>query len=354
MGDDRGNVYREGDRTIYRASGLGGCVRALVAERMGYEPLPYPEWIQQRFGEGNLHEGDILRRAQATVGVEWAENGHPDDQPEIELEIPPWDSEGLDHLIVRGHCDGVGYVQGLPYIIEAKALSAGEFIRWLKEGFEGFKRYAWQLSCYMIGVSPNEPYQGLFVVKDRNSGDIDFTWVKEPPYSFAEITARVHESERMAAEQWLPTCDISMYPCPFSFLHEDEDDGLPNLSNNEPMRELAMAYLEASREENEAKDRRKSLWTKIRENIPEGEKKIKLPGVNVGYSLRQGAEYFDKEKFVADYPDVDPDQYMKRRPGFEVPSVRLTGPKVNTGTGTDTDAETETEGVTSADQAEGE
>src|SRR5687768_1765416 len=49
---------------VYRASSLGhGCIRSLVASRMGVDEEPPPEWLQERFDEGTVSENVILGRA---------------------------------------------------------------------------------------------------------------------------------------------------------------------------------------------------------------------------------------------------------------------------------------------------
>ena len=63
MGDDRAIGYREDNNSIYRASGSGSCVRAIVAAMQGYEENRSQfagRVMDTAATEGNLHEGAIV------------------------------------------------------------------------------------------------------------------------------------------------------------------------------------------------------------------------------------------------------------------------------------------------------
>ena len=64
MGDDRPNVYLDDttDKWVYRASSLGNCVKGLVAARLQYEAFPFPDWLLEKFEQGNAAETMLIKR----------------------------------------------------------------------------------------------------------------------------------------------------------------------------------------------------------------------------------------------------------------------------------------------------
>src|SRR5918992_1081323 len=111
MSDDRPSVYVEGDRVVYRASAVGGCLRALVACRLGYTPLPFDEGSELRMNEGVLHEPAILAALEKDG---WIVAGQ---QREVELTVG-------GTIVIRGHIDGAAGkgLDGPARVVEAKAM----------------------------------------------------------------------------------------------------------------------------------------------------------------------------------------------------------------------------------------
>ena len=225
MSDNRPSVYVEGNRTVFRASALGGCLRALVAARLGYEPLPFDEAAELRMGEGNLHEPVIV---QWLEGEGWTVT---DQQKEIELTV--------GDLVVRGHIDGNARLTGPTRLLEIKAMGQEPFKRWVTDRFESNQRYAWQVSTYMHALG----LPGLFVVKNRNSGAVDVFELDEPPIPLAKIKARVAQVEAIARRGDFPECDTEYtWNCPYRFLHDQHDAAGPVVVAGDEVDALAAAY----------------------------------------------------------------------------------------------------------------
>ena len=104
MGDDRAIAYQEDDVSVYRASGLGSCVTALVAAKAGHEKArsEYSEKILvDAAREGNLHEGSVIHTLKTEHG--WRIEGSQD---LMEMKILG------SRVIIRGHIDGFARPKG--------------------------------------------------------------------------------------------------------------------------------------------------------------------------------------------------------------------------------------------------
>lgn len=210
VSDDRGAVYTEGDKVIYRASSLGHCIRALVAERRGLHGAPKEEWVHTVMQEGNLHEPDIMARVAATGKFHLLDKA----QEEIELEIP------ATCAVVRGHLDGICLdSHGRSVVVEAKSMSDAAFKRWRKNRFEEYPAYAWQSSVYAYGTGAE---QILMACKNRNNGELDL-WLTRPEISLEQIIERIQQIEDWAySSTSYPPCEPGeQWRCGFYFLHDD-------------------------------------------------------------------------------------------------------------------------------------
>lgn len=228
MSDDRPSVYVEGDRVVYRASAVGGCLRALVACRLGYDPLPFDDNSELRMAEGVLHEPAVLERLE---GDGWVV---VDQQREVELVIG-------DRIVIRGHIDGAGGrgPDDAARVVEVKAMGQNPYNDWLANGFAGNRRYAIQLSVYMAALG----LPGLMVVKNRNTGHVHLTEVDEPPIPIPQIKARVARVEAIARTGELPDCDAtSLWNCPFRYLHDQKDLTSTVVVDDAEVDALAAAY----------------------------------------------------------------------------------------------------------------
>jgi hypothetical protein len=114
----------DGTLFIYRASELGGCEKALIAKRMGYEPdqSVYSKQggrMTTIFKEGDLHETAIVEQYKAN------DDDITCQQFEINIPIVPG-------VIVQGHLDGVisrptDPEFGRSRVLEIKSMGDGPF-----------------------------------------------------------------------------------------------------------------------------------------------------------------------------------------------------------------------------------
>lgn len=249
--DHRPAVYREGDVWVVRASAMGGCVRSLVAARMGYSPVEPKDAALLRMNEGVIHEPHILKHVAETYELSGAGA-----QEEVNLPVAG------GRILIRGHMDEValgnlrtGRDQGHSRVVEAKAMGKSTFDKWISSGKKGtrweeFRRYAYQISVYMHALNTEK---GLFAIKNRDTGEIQLFELEKPPISLADIKARALKVTTLTD---LPSCDPVQYLCDFFYIHE-EVEMFPTRDQDEALDELAKIYDEARFELNVAEAKKK-------------------------------------------------------------------------------------------------
>lgn len=247
MGDNRPAVYEEGDKWVLRASSLGNCFSHLVRCGLGYTPEPPPDFMLERFAEGDRAEPVILNWLNTKGG--WAIwDAYKMDQiaeqfggsvaeregadPQLELEIPVG-----KNAVIRVHPDGIATCfmlsretqerwpnlqTGEEVVVEVKALGKDFLKKYKREGLNAFPYYAYQVSIEMAATG----LPCLFVVgeKDEN-GDVQedkIVWdlYREPPYTLPQLKVRVMKILAAINRGEIPECDIAMYPCGFWQEHD--------------------------------------------------------------------------------------------------------------------------------------
>lgn len=214
-------TYDEEGNYIYYASELGSCTKYLIGKRMGYEdktrggddqgPLPL------LFEEGHLHEEAVIGKLRSDG---WTITGQ---QEVVKLSV------GVAGTVIIGHLDGTGgsnsgsyYSSGGVRVVEVKSSGQDQFQVIKKHGFDApglMQKYKWQISVYMFA----KEMPGLFVFKNRNTGELLLLPVDEPFYNYDELQLRIYEIDTAAETGNLPkTCDVNMFPCGLDYLHEEE------------------------------------------------------------------------------------------------------------------------------------
>lgn len=194
---------------VYRASEMGRCLRASVAERLGMKPLPVPDWLQKVYDGGVEHEDACV---DAMIALGWRVEAQ---QQEVDLHI-------TDDIIVRGHLDGKTFQ--LDYrptrVLEIK--SPGVYAKFEK----AYKtndwsdplafRYAIQLSCYMLSTDLEA------VIACLDSETVKTFGVEIPPFDLEYITGRISTIEALVVAGLPDACEINNGDsCPFRYLHGD-------------------------------------------------------------------------------------------------------------------------------------
>lgn len=224
---DAGIVHWDQDREawVYRASGLGSCIGALVRARMGIDADEPPEWLLERYGEGRDLEDEILSHVNEDYVLldtdQLTDRGFTVDEfGQVELVIKVPTVSGVAYVVC--HPDGI-LDEGIP--VEAKAVSEG-YAETIKKELPPF--YAWQVSVEAAGVKADRV---LFVtgIKDANEDRSEVTLrdvgmeMITPPFSRGDIIKRVRLVEQYVADNEVPFCDWKQYPCGYWTDHDVND-----------------------------------------------------------------------------------------------------------------------------------
>lgn len=279
---DEAIVYVASDGTIiYRASGIGGCIKSLIAARLDYDPMPVSEKMRALFRSG--HEAE----EEAVAWLEGQGVAVLGRQSEARLPI-------TGRVSVLGHIDGLvaggrdsldgplTTVQGgmearLPHrwIAEIKSQSNAEWLK-RKNGNRSRlqDRYDWQASMYMFALD----LPLVWYWWNRDAKQMDSELVILPPVSMIAIRTRVLEVEHAARSGVVSrSCDNTMYPCPYFYLHDEEDeqkrivqwDEEGNLEpiNDKVIEVFAKSYKRSALEEDVARKRKDVVRKALRDSF---------------------------------------------------------------------------------------
>lgn len=299
-------AYTEGKKTVIRASAIGGCTKALVAARMGYQGVSPPGWLQGKFDESSELEWEVGERAQESIG-------YPVMRPEESRGAGLVEWSVGKNIVVRGHVDGWVAV-GWPYqVFEAKALGKDLFGKWKSKGMEAFPYYAAQLTVYMKALETG----AYFVVLNKDTGEVDWEFFEkeEYPYSLGELRVK---ALAVAKEEDLPeVCDVDMgIVCPFPYLHTNGDEEGEEMWDK--LRTLAEEYHEVREKAKWYEERKKEIGKEIKSQLDEeGVEKAIGDGVSVK-KVKQTRKKWLEKKMRED--GIDPDEY---REPYEIEFVNV-------------------------------
>lgn len=267
---------------IYRASSLGYSLCQLVCGHLGYEAASPPEWLQEKYDEGNRLEPMIIEGIKNDQNVK-------DEQLEVELEIIP------DKVKVVGHIDGMVDESGWR-LLEIKTMAHAMFERVEDKGWDAggiMEKYKWQVSAYQLAT-------GLpltLCVWDKQEKDWCFIRTDKPFYSVADIANKLAEAEEHIANGIIPD-GCSDYPCPYYYLHEQKD-AKEVVNADDELEAVLAAWYEADKNAKIYEAEKKVLREQIIELIEEGD--LAAPvirasnGVKVETYWQEGKEYMVKQ-----------------------------------------------------------
>lgn len=284
-----------GDRVVYRASALGGCTKALIAARVGFDALD-PKVKPEFFEAGNRAEDAWFKTATAQGRV------FEGQQMEVTLQL-------TQNIAVVGHLDGIEDLNSSvmwDQTIEVKSMSDAEWRKvnwqrvWDHPGL--IQKYKWQMSVY-IHAREGRPLLAVFY--NRDTAETKEFLVKDAFYTVDDIRARVLAIEVAAREAELPVlCDKPSYPCPYFYLHED---ALPEELADPELQALAGQYHKAQQDEKVAKAVKDQTKQSLMKNLgvgkyESGEWKVTVyeaknpPTFNVGAMADDGIDVAKYQK----------------------------------------------------------
>lgn len=236
VADHSPDCYVEGDTLILRPSSLNRCTRSLVAQGMGMEGSAPPAKLIDRMDESAKLEAELLRKGLGSWelvplgtrmrGVDGLSISHG--QWAVTLDI----GRGVR---VRGHLDGLAWCPSVVHVVEGKAPGPSMHKDFMKRNREattvdwtGFEGWAWQISAYMWATKRPAVY---VVGKKSEDGkrieETDVYFVPTPPIGLAQIRGKAALIAMLVRQGKIPeTCDKKDWPCPMWWLHEDVDEQL--------------------------------------------------------------------------------------------------------------------------------
>lgn len=193
----------------YRISSLGQCPRMLSALALGYEMLPESPSLKLAACEGERHEQWVIADLEEE-GWQITKRQH-----EVKLSFPAFE--------LVGHIDGVAQSNGSEYLLEIKSLSRFRYRSFVSAGFQRFRDYACQITAYQKAVQ----LPIMYVVKNRDTGQLYNLELDKPPLNFEEIYESIMRTEIYVRKKQLcpatRTDDFTCRVCRFRYLCEPEE-----------------------------------------------------------------------------------------------------------------------------------
>jgi len=229
--------------------------------------------------EGALHEKAVIDNLGSVT----------DTQQEVTIPI-------LKDVSIVGHIDGIWGGS----VLEVKSMGKDPYKAWIEKKWDtpGYvQKYKWQVSCYMHALN-----LGLvFVVKNRDNGEVKMEYVDEPFYGLDEIMGRVLEIEKWVRRGELPDeCSVSQYPCPFYYLEQQKS---LELMEDAVLDDLAVMLEEARVAEKAAKERVRVARVSIEDSLGERDRVETEKTKVTRYSQKR--KRLDEDKMRGDGVEVD-------------------------------------------------
>jgi len=190
--NDRPPVQIQSGIIYLRASTLGDCPRSIAALILGHKAPPASEALMISAEEGHLHEPAVARKIEQ-------------EYPGFHLVNPQGTCEqdykvGDMRFRITGHYEGIWALgNDAMFGWECKSKSEAQFKLWMQSVVNGVPTFskhpghAWQISHYMSchGLPV------LYTVKNRNTGELSITILKEAPYGRTAIHDRLGQVARI-------------------------------------------------------------------------------------------------------------------------------------------------------------
>ena len=270
---------------IYRMSESGNCPKVLAARQLGYEPVPETEASLRIMRESSRHEGWVCEELES--------EGYAitDRQKELTIETPL--------LKLVGHIDGIADKDSTRQLLEIKALGRFTYAKYLREGLDAYPEYQAQVTCYAEALK----LPILFVVKNRDTGEIIKTRLDKPPMLIDDILSKLNTVELYVRDGELPPEEFDEKRqacrwCHYRYLctkpepeSEVKVEELPSLLEAAELYKEGKAFEELA---TERLDQAKSVF--LTHSKTTNIDKFKVGGVSVSYLGTRQRQYLDEAK----------------------------------------------------------
>lgn len=307
---DAGPVYQKDGRWVYRASAIGGCLKALVAARMGYDQMPPPGAFKEKFAQGHYHENAVLAEVQAK-----ADGLCLLGKAQYRVELPV-----MDGVVIVGHIDELAdFETAGKSVVDAKTLARMTSDNWRAQKWNANSmtvKWAWQQSAYAyalaeeFGEPRGRPLPIIIAVGVKDDDDpmhLAYSYMDvflEPPITRSQIIGRVAKVEAYARRGVLPEkCEPSQYPCPVYYLCDGPKAAEMARDDDGKLAAVAALYRSHADVERAAKKAKDELRPRVLEAMGEREK-VAVDGLTVTVSTgtRRG---LDRKRLAEEHPEID-------------------------------------------------
>ncbi len=343
MGTANKQTTTETDKPVYRMSSVG-CLRALVAPRLGYEPIKPRESSILTMDEASRHEYIVKDRLSETskrlrddgkAGFNIINDNKPcqvclrtlgDSRYGYHVAIHTALFDAVGHLDTfftfndgKGNVIESGRKKKSPVVGEIKSFGKDTWTKFVHDPFNGYQVYLNQLSLYVEGL---ESPGGLFLLKNRDSGRVmvyamgdvnadctatvvsntlgfEYGGEYDLP-SATSIVTRIAEAEIWARDGELPPGEPEDFRCEwcnFRYLC-DADKTLPVMVSDEELQAAAKAWDEADRRVKLAdlqREEAKRVFIDFGRSTP----RFVIGNLNVNYKGQRTRKVIDEVKLRA-------------------------------------------------------
>ena len=338
---DKPEGMGDGYKPIYRMSGAGECLRALAAERLGYEPLPRTRSDEDRLLYYSRCEAlaaaqitDLGYRLEPSSLCQLCKDRYGDERYGIHVEI----DTTLFTLV--GHLDRRLVLDDNKLPVEIKSLGRFAWQRFAKERFDGFTGYAGQEACYLEA----EGMPGIYWVLNRDTGQhlsyivndhsnqikLDGFEKISLPITFNQIMDKLNEVEVCASEGTLPDSIIidDCRWCRYKYLCIQEDKNIKEETSSDLV--AASKQYEEARELERTANELKQEATQTLLNHSKATKidKFRVGNISLTYRGQKVRESIDVKTLKLEVPDLY-EKYKKESKPFDDFSIRILGEKLD-------------------------
>ena len=323
------------NKPVYGMSGTGNCSKALVAGRLGYEPITKTKDDEERLKYYTrletvaaaqikdmgyeLEPSSLCLTCQEKYGIE---------RHGIHVEI---DTVLFDLV---GHLDRRLILNGKRYPVEIKTLGRFIWPKFAKNEFSDFPNYAAQEACYLEA----EQVPGVYWVMNRDTGqalkyivndykdELNLPGFKKIylPITIEQIIAKLDRVESFISGNELPEGDVleNCTYCDFRFLCHAPDKELVTL-DTPSLVDAAKQYTEGHAMEKQAKSMKEAATFALLNHAKTAQvDKFKVQNVSFTYRGTKQSSYFDSKTFQAQNQEMY-ERYLKPKLPFDDYSIRI-------------------------------
>ena len=313
--------------TGFRPSSIGGCIRSLVASRVGLPKSTMSESSKEIANEGFIHEPHII---EWIVGV--IRGIHPGCNISVDTQMTLFVPVVIHESFLAGSADAIIKVdsgsQIVYYLIESKALGDKTFKDTESSGPS--IQYLYQIGCYdkMVNYvidgmrdkiisneisSPWPVFGGtFFAYKRRATGEKKYIFYEEPKIGWNVIEDRIGTVQKLYLDYLVksknsfsgifPPCDNISFFCQHSDICQSISDRPIDRKQvyDASLSGLARQYSELSKTIAELESKKQCVKEKL-EIAMNGRWSVKTDGFTLYYSSRSRT---DERELLASHPEA--------------------------------------------------